>query len=277
MARTETVQIVRDNWAVSVGLDPTNITTDDATAFLSLLNKSIREAWQRAEFPFVTKTTAHITDAYDMVDLSSNTTISEVLRAYDSHPYRSANAKQLRAPIPVEDSEIEGVFVRDAADIVILTATLASTGTTATATTTVAHNLVIGSSVVIAGAVETDYNGTFVIVTVPSTTTFTYTMLADPADTATGTITATGCVAYLFSRIRETVYTSLSETVPFKLSSYLSTRIAGLWLKSEGQEEKGMARLAEAEDLILREIERVEMQQQHQPPTNNNTRVTGIR
>jgi len=278
MARTETAQIVRDNWAVQCGLDPTNIITDDATAFLSLLNKAVREAWPRAEFPYVTKTTAHVTDTFKLVDLSSNTEISEVLRAYSNHPYRSNSATRINQ-IPVEDDDTDGVYVPDApASTAVAVTSLVSTGTTATLTSTTDHGLLVGESTIIAGASDSDYNGTFVVQTVTSTTVFTYTMASDAADDApTGTITSTRATVYFTSRIRETIFTLLTQTVPFKLSSYLSTRAAGLWLKSEGQEEKGNARLAEAEDLILKEIDRVERQQGHQPPTNSNTRVLGKR
>ena len=63
-------------------------------------------------------------------------------------------------------------------------------GTTATATTASAHNFVTGQSVTIAGATQTQYNGTFTI-TVASATTFTYTVAGGPATPATGTKTVT--------------------------------------------------------------------------------------
>jgi hypothetical protein len=50
----------------------------------------------------------------------------------------------------------------------------ARTGTTATLTTTAAHNLVVNQTVTIAG-VETALNGKVVVTSVPSSTTFTYT------------------------------------------------------------------------------------------------------
>jgi len=46
---------------------------------------------------------------------------------------------------------------------------------TGTATTSTAHGLQIGNKVTVSGGtVDTDINGTFIILTVPSTTTFTY-------------------------------------------------------------------------------------------------------
>jgi len=62
-------------------------------------------------------------------------------------------------------------------------------GTTATATIATAHGLQSAESVVIAGASDSLYNGTFNI-TVTSTTTFTYTMSGTPAANASGTLTA---------------------------------------------------------------------------------------
>ena len=59
---------------------------------------------------------------------------------------------------------------------------VARTGTTATITTSAAHTLEVGDSVVVAGLTNTALNGTYTIVTVPTATTFTY------ATTTTGTI-----------------------------------------------------------------------------------------
>jgi len=62
---------------------------------------------------------------------------------------------------------------------------VARTGTTATVTTSTAHTLEVGDTVVIAGLTNGALNGTYTIVTVPTTTTFTY------ATTTTGTIAST--------------------------------------------------------------------------------------
>lgn len=58
----------------------------------------------------------------------------------------------------------------------------------ATITTATAHGYQTGAAIVIAGAVQTEYNGVFTI-TVLSTTTFTITVTGAPATPATGTIT----------------------------------------------------------------------------------------
>lgn len=64
-------------------------------------------------------------------------------------------------------------------------------GTTATVTTSAATNIPNGSTVTMAGASQSDYNGDKVV-TVTGPTTFTFTVANSPATPATGTITATG-------------------------------------------------------------------------------------
>lgn len=66
---------------------------------------------------------------------------------------------------------------------------LTRSGTTVAATTVSDHNLASGIEITIAGAVETDYNGTFEI-TVTDTDQFEYTITGTPTTPATGTITA---------------------------------------------------------------------------------------
>jgi hypothetical protein len=64
-------------------------------------------------------------------------------------------------------------------------------GSTATATTAIPHGMSSGYSVTIAGATQTEYNGTFVVV-VTGASTFTYTVSGTPATPATGTIIFNG-------------------------------------------------------------------------------------
>lgn len=66
---------------------------------------------------------------------------------------------------------------------------LTRSGAVVTATTDSDHNLGSNASVTIAGAVETEYNGTFDI-KVTGATTFTYEITATPTTPATGTLTA---------------------------------------------------------------------------------------
>ena len=72
-----------------------------------------------------------------------------------------------------------------------ISTTIISSGLVATATTASAHGLVRGDYVVISGATPTGYNGTFMIQSVPSITSFTYTIATTLSTPATGTIIET--------------------------------------------------------------------------------------
>lgn len=74
------------------------------------------------------------------------------------------------------------------ATLVTSITSLTRSGSTVTAVTSSAHALASNIDVLIAGAVETDYNGTFTI-TVLDATTFTYEITTTPSTPATGTIT----------------------------------------------------------------------------------------
>ncbi len=71
----------------------------------------------------------------------------------------------------------------------ISVSSLTRSGVIVTATTSSDHSLATGMEVTIAGAVETDYNGTYEI-TVTDTDEFQYTITGSPSTPATGTITA---------------------------------------------------------------------------------------
>lgn len=85
------------------------------------------------------------------------------------------------------DKVLEAYAVNNAEDLYSITITRSST--TATATTSVAHNLTTGDYVTVAGASQSQYNGT-VQITVVNNTSFTYTVSGSPTTPATGTITA---------------------------------------------------------------------------------------
>jgi len=80
------------------------------------------------------------------------------------------------------------------ATTVLSVSTLTRSGSVVTATTVSDHMLGSSIDVVIAGAVETDYNGTFSI-TVTAADEFTYEIETTPTTPATGTITATADIA----------------------------------------------------------------------------------
>lgn len=73
-----------------------------------------------------------------------------------------------------------------------ISTTLTSSSTTATATTASPHYRAVGDRVVISGATQTEYNGSYTIVSVPTSTTFTYTFAGSATTPATGTILTSG-------------------------------------------------------------------------------------
>jgi lysophospholipase L1-like esterase len=86
---------------------------------------------------------------------------------------------------------------------------ITAVGTTATVTTAVAHGIPIGTypEIVIAGAVQTEYNGTYTA-TVTGTSTFTYVFAGS------GTSPATGTKTFTFSYAQTTTYIkAMSETL----------------------------------------------------------------
>lgn len=84
-------------------------------------------------------------------------------------------------------------------------ASITRTGAVATLTKT-AHGRLVGDSIVVSGAVETEYNGTFTVATVPDADTLTYAVTGTPTTPATGTILLGTTVIY-------TTITSALETV----------------------------------------------------------------
>lgn len=72
----------------------------------------------------------------------------------------------------------------------ISVSSITRSGQTATVTTASDHNLASNVPVTIAGAVETEYNGSNIEITVTGLDTFTYTVSGTPSSPATGTITA---------------------------------------------------------------------------------------
>jgi hypothetical protein len=57
-----------------------------------------------------------------------------------------------------------------------------------TITTTAAHGIQVGNIVQIANVIDTSFNGTFLVLTVPTSTTFIYSQVAADANSGTGTV-----------------------------------------------------------------------------------------
>jgi hypothetical protein len=71
-------------------------------------------------------------------------------------------------------------------------------GTTVTITTTTAHGFVVGENVTVAGVGVAGYNGTWTVVSVPTTTTFTYTDTTSGLANSGGGLVASGSTEWFF-------------------------------------------------------------------------------
>lgn len=89
------------------------------------------------------------------------------------------------------DNELHLVPRPASAPSALSVSSITRSSTTATATTTTDHGFEVNMWVQIAGADQTDYNGSFRITSVPSSTTFTFEVENSPTTPATGTITVT--------------------------------------------------------------------------------------
>lgn len=126
-------------------------------------------------------------------------------------------------------NELHLIPFPDSTPSVISVSTLTSSGTTATCTTATAHGLSNNEYVVIAGAVETAYNGTFKV-TITSTTQFTYTLASTTTTPATGTITATKNNIIIRYYYYPTALTATTETVVVP-DQYTEALVAYVWAR----------------------------------------------
>ena len=107
-------------------------------------------------------------------------------------------------------------------DQVISVTSITRSGTTATVTTASDHNLASNVPVTIAGAAQTEYNLTDVVITITGLDTFTYQVAGSPA-TATGTITAAFTSASVpVISIPFGILTNLTLNTPLTLQSPIS-------------------------------------------------------
>ena len=89
------------------------------------------------------------------------------------------------------DTELHILPIPSSAPSAVSISSITRSSTTATVTTSTAHGYSNYDWVTIAGAGQTEYNGEQQILSVPSTTTFTFTVDGDATTPATGTMTTT--------------------------------------------------------------------------------------
>lgn len=99
-----------------------------------------------------------------------------------------AGTREYTRPITVDVIDWT-TFELDGSNISV--SSITQTSGTATATTSEDHLLAVNDQITIYGATETGYNGTFTVLTAPTSTTFTFTVVSTLTSPATGTIVTT--------------------------------------------------------------------------------------
>lgn len=125
--------------------------------------------------PSVTNAETSFVQARDKLFIYNGT---DNLRYWDGATITSYTALSTPASLTVTPTFVDTLAV----------SSITRASSTATATTASAHGFNTGDYVTIAGASQTEYNGTYAI-SVTSSTAFTYTVSGTPATPATGTIT----------------------------------------------------------------------------------------
>lgn len=139
------------------------------------------------------------------------------------------------------DNEMHILPIPGSAPTTFTLSSLTSSSGTATGTTSSAHSLKVNSYVTIAGANETDYNGTFRVTSVPSTTTFTYTVSNSPSSPATGTITMQkrNVVYRYWQQHTDFSATTDSTIIPDRFTDILVAYALGRKLSGPLEDERG--------------------------------------
>jgi len=128
---------------------------------------------------------------YPVTVTGSTTFTYDITTTPNSPASGTAVAKRnVRVTGGVSIDRLQESYTPEAANVVSVT-TITLTGSTATVTTTVDHFFIDDMTVVVAGANESEYNGNFVITSIPASNQFTYEVVGSPTTPATGTITAT--------------------------------------------------------------------------------------
>lgn len=138
------------------------------------------------------------------------------------------------------DDELHLLPIPQQAPTIFTLASLTQSGGVATGTTSTAHGLKVNDYVTIAGASETDFNGTFRVAGVTDTT-FTYLVENNPSSPATGTITMQQRnVVYRYWQ-QHTDFSSLTDTtiIPDRFSDVLVAYALARKLTGPLEDERG--------------------------------------
>ena len=183
---------------------------------------------------------------------------------YDEVPFDEVyeRCEMPLSPVPILPAFIKRAFyyrfdsiylipIPSSAPSSVSVSSLTSSGTTATVTTTDAHGLQRGDYVVIAGAIPSGYNGTVMVESVPSSTTFTYTIATSLSSPATGTITYTqnNIKIWYYGEPTEPTSVSSSIVVPDRFMNLLVAYAEGRYWSYAHKRGKSADAFSEFESL----------------------------
>lgn len=126
--------------------------------------------------------------------------------------------------VPGWQVQITGIANASVATIAAAAGSAARVAGVSTITTTVAHGLPVGMKVAISGVTDTTFNGTFVIASVPSTTTFTYiqSSVAD-ASSANGAVSLIWSDTFVITSVPTTTTFTYAQIAPDSITSSSGT------------------------------------------------------
>jgi uncharacterized phage protein gp47/JayE len=177
---------LRNSWIGSVVIALALLLSDWYEQLRELLKQAF---WDTAEFPWLGRWASIFDIQRNAASQATGNVVAEGIAG---------------AAIPAGSSlSVSGIqYITTAnaaiANQVLSITSLTRSGGTVTATTASDHNLATGINVTVAGAVETEYNGTFEItISLQFKNQFTYQIETTPATPATGTITASSDTALI--------------------------------------------------------------------------------
>lgn len=184
---------------------------------------------------------------------------------YSEIPYEEVYEKYEvpSSPVPILPSYLDRswYYYNDSCNLIPIPAAAPTTYTvssltessgTATATTSEAHGYKRNMVVTIAGADQSDYNGSQTILTVPSTTTFTFAVSNSPTSPATGTITSVRQnieIKYYENSDTSAITTASSIVVPDNFMDLLVSYAEGRYWSSALKRAKASDAFIEFETL----------------------------
>lgn len=204
----KTIANAQTSLAYRLGESSVPSSTTELAKRIDWFTEAINLACGGDELMWFMKRRSYDTTVADQSDYSTPTRWRKIIQVkvdgykYDELPYEEVYEKYElpTSPVPILPSfmarafyvyndEIYLIPIPSSAPSTISFSSITQSGGTATATTSSAHGLVRDEIITISGATPSAYNGAQTILTVPSTTTFTFAVDSGTSTPATGTIT----------------------------------------------------------------------------------------